>query len=132
LSVMVIAAERWLAAKGVNVTLIVQEPFTAIAVGLSGQLLVAAKSPALVPVTATLAISSGFGPLLVTEIVCAALAVFTVWFGKAMEDGRRVMIDGTGVPVPLMPTDGGLPAPLSVIVIAAERGLAAKGVNVTL
>ena len=87
-----------------NVTLMVQKPFTAIVAGLSGQLLVSAKSPWLVPVTAMLPMINGLGPPFVTVIVCVALVVFTVWFGKVMEGGARVTVDGIGVPVPLRPT----------------------------
>ncbi len=72
------------------------------------------------------------GPLLVSVIVCAPLVVFTVWFAKPTETGERVSVGGTGVPVPLRLTDCGLPVALSVIVIEAERALAAEGVKVAL
>lgn len=78
MSAIVIAAENGPAAGGVNVTLIVQAPFTAIVAGLTGQLLVCAKLAMLAPVTAMLAIASGLGPLLVTVIDCAALVTLTV------------------------------------------------------
>jgi hypothetical protein len=132
LSVIVIAAERELATKGVNVTPIVQKPFTAIAAGLIGQLFVCAKSPGFVPVTAMLPIARGLGPLFVTVIVCMPLVVFKIWLGKLTEDGAGVTVGGAGNPVPLKPTESGLLLPLSVIVIAAARALATEGVNVTL
>ena len=75
MSAMVIEPDLVPTTVGVKVTLIVQKPFTAIAVGLSGQLLVCAKSPRLLPVTAIPLIVSGLGPLLVTVIVCVALVV---------------------------------------------------------
>ena len=76
-----------MAAEGVKVTLIVQNPFTARVAGLTGQLLVCAKSPGLVPVTVMLLMVTVPGPLLVRVMACALLVVFTVWFGKLMEDG---------------------------------------------
>jgi len=68
LSVIVTAAERRLAARGVKVTFTVQKAFTASVAGLTGQLFVCAKSPGFAPVTAMPAIVSGLGPLLVTVI----------------------------------------------------------------
>jgi hypothetical protein len=128
LSVIVIAAERALAAAGVKVTLIVQKPFTGTVVGLSGQLFVCAKSPGLVPVTAIPLIVSGLGPLFVTVIPCEPLVVPRVWLGKLTAVGKKVTVDGTSVPVPLRPIDCGL---LPVTITAAERALAASGVKVT-
>ena len=78
MSVMVIAADRMFATEGVNITLIVQKPFTAMVAGLTGQLFVCAKSPMLVPVTAMLLIVRALGPLFVREITCVPLVVFTV------------------------------------------------------
>jgi hypothetical protein len=59
------AADRAFAAVGVNVTLIVQVPFTAT---VAGQLFVCAKSPGFVPPSAMPVIASGFGPALVSVI----------------------------------------------------------------
>ena len=105
LSVIVIAAERRLETRGVKVTLTVQKPLTAIVAGLIGQLLVCAKSPGLVPVTAMALMLNGLGPLLVTVIACEPLVVFTVWFPKPTEDGARVTFGGGNVPVPARLTD---------------------------
>src|SRR5580704_8305353 len=49
-----------------------------------------------------------------------------------MVDGLRFKVGGGAVPVPLRLTDCGLPAPVSVMEMAAERDPAAAGVNVTL
>jgi len=75
LSVMDTIPERAPAAVGVKVTLIVQMPDTANVAGLTGQLLVCAKSPALAPVIPMLEIVSRPGPLFVTVIGVAALVV---------------------------------------------------------
>ena len=77
MSLIEIAAERAPVACGVNVTLIVQLPFTAIDAGLTGQLLVWPKSAIFAPVTEMPVIISALGPLLVKVIGCAVLAVFT-------------------------------------------------------
>lgn len=86
-------------------TLTVQKPFTGTVAGLTGQLLVCAKSPGLVPVTAMPEMASALGPLFETVIACEALVVFTVWFGKLTEDGEMFAFGGTRTPVPLKPTD---------------------------
>ena len=62
-------AERAPAAVGVKVTLTVHEAETASVAGLTGQLLVCAKSGALVPVMAMLDTLSITGPLLVSVTV---------------------------------------------------------------
>ena len=90
LPVTEIAAEKALAARGVNVTLIVQEPLAASVAGLIGQLLVCAKSPGLVPLTAIPLIVAALAPVLVRVIACAALVVFAVWLAKLMEAGNAL------------------------------------------
>jgi hypothetical protein len=75
LSAILIEAVRVPAAVGLNVTLIVQ---FAVAASDAGQVLVWAKSPALVPVTLTLVIVNAALPLLVSVMLCAALVVPTV------------------------------------------------------
>jgi hypothetical protein len=82
LSVTVTEAARLPVAVGVNVTLIVQVAFTAIVVGLTGQLFVCAKSPGFAPAIAMLEMLSEPGPLLVSVIDSTALVVLTVWAPK--------------------------------------------------
>jgi hypothetical protein len=82
--VMVTAAENVVTDGGVNVILTVQK---ALAARLAGQLFVCAKSTALIPVMAIPLIVAAPDPLLVTVTTCAVLVVFTVWLGKAMEEG---------------------------------------------
>ena len=81
------AAERGLAAKGVNVTLIAQEPFTASVAGLSGQLLVSPKSLGLVPVMVMPLMLTAPSPLLLMVTPCALPVVFTVWLGNGTLEG---------------------------------------------
>ena len=66
---MVTLALRVPFALGAKVTLIVQDAFTASVLDPVGQLFVWAKSPAFVPVSATLLMLSGTVPLLVSVIV---------------------------------------------------------------
>lgn len=77
-SAIVSVAVRKPAAVGVNVTLIVQLALAASIDGDNGQVVVRAKSSALVPVTAIVLIVSAPGPLLVIVTFCAALVVFVV------------------------------------------------------
>ena len=53
-------------AAGVNVTLIVQAPFAARVAGLTGQVLVWAKSPLFAPVTTMLVMDRAAVPVLVS------------------------------------------------------------------
>src|SRR5579872_2822335 len=76
-------------AVGVKTTLIVHVPFTASVAGLTGQLLVWPKSPALVPVMPMVAIVSAPGPLFVTVTACAALVVLIIWLANVRVDGDR-------------------------------------------
>jgi hypothetical protein len=75
LSVMVMLALRLPVAVGENVTLSAQLAPAANVLGLSGQVFVWAKSPALGPLMAILEIVSGAVPLLVSMTVCAGLVV---------------------------------------------------------
>src|ERR1700676_837309 len=77
LSVMVTEAARGPTAAGLNVTLIVQFAPVASVAGDFGQVSVSAKSVALVPLTAMLAIVSADVPLLVRVTLWAAEVVAT-------------------------------------------------------
>ena len=66
---MVTPALRVPLAVGVKLTLMAQDAFTASVLEPVGQLLVAPKSPAFVPVSVMLLMLSGTVPLLVTVIV---------------------------------------------------------------
>ncbi len=115
---------------GVNVTLMLQLPLTPRVEGLSGQLLVWAKSPLLVPVIATPLMVKGAVPELVSVTVCGALVVPTDTLPKF-----RLVVDRLtrgAVPVPVRLTVWGLPLALSLIDRVALRVPAAVGVKVTL
>jgi hypothetical protein len=75
LSVMVMLALRLPVAVGENVALSAQLAPAANVLGLSGQVFVWAKSPALGPLMAILEVVSGAVPLLVSMTVCAGLVV---------------------------------------------------------
>ena len=77
LSVNVRLALRAPAIVGVNMTFKVHEAPAGIVLGLMGQLLVWAKSPALVPVSTMLVRVKAPVPLLVSVTVCAVLVVPT-------------------------------------------------------
>src|SRR5947199_59778 len=104
---MLRVAPRPFAATGVKVTLMVQ---LAPAARLAGQVLVWAKSPALVPVTLTPLMFSAAVPLLVSVTVCAALVVFTVWSEKVSVVGLSVTA-GRG--------SGAAPAPTGPLAVLA-------------
>ena len=126
LSVIVSVAFRPRVAVGVNVTLIVQLAPAASVDGDMGQLLDCAKSP--LPVIVRFVIVKFALPMLVSVVTRAALVVPISWFPKARLDGDRL----TGTPVPIRFRICGLPAALSLIVIAAVLGPAVVGANVTL
>src|SRR5262249_1509481 len=130
LSVMLSAAPRLPVAVGVNVTLMLQLAFTARVAGLTGQLLVWAKSPELVPAMPILLIVSAPGPLLVKVTFCAVLAVFTVWLPKLRLAVDRPTTGATPVPPKL--TACGVPGPLSLIARLATRLPDAVGEKATL
>jgi hypothetical protein len=77
LSLIETLALRLPLAVGLKVTLIVQFAPAASVLGLRGQVLVCAKSPALVPLIPTLVMVSAAFPLLVSVTVCAPLVVPT-------------------------------------------------------
>jgi hypothetical protein len=108
---------------GVKVTLMVQE--AAAASGLT-QLWVRAKFPVVV----MLLMVRGPSPLLVSVTGLGALVVPSVWFPKLRLVGD-MLTAGMPVPVPERATARGLPAALSVTVIAPVLVPCAVGVNVT-
>lgn len=78
-----------------------------------------------------LLIVSGAPPVLFSVIVDAALVVPTAWVANTTDAGLRLAAGGV-VAVPDRLTACGLPAALSVTVMAADRAPAAVGVKVTL
>jgi hypothetical protein len=78
LSATLIAPVRVPAAVGLNVTLIAQWALAASVAGLTGQVLVSAKSPLFVPVTVIPVMVNAVVPVLVNVTLCAALVVPTV------------------------------------------------------
>src|ERR1035441_2664132 len=124
---MVTDAPRLPAAVGVNVTEMLQLPPAAT---LAPQVLVCAKSPGLVPATATLVIVRGAEPVLLSVTDWAALVVPTFWLANVRLPEVSDTI-GTATPVPERVTVWGDPAALSVMVTDALRLPAAVGVNVT-
>ena len=99
MSVMVRAPLKLPALAGVNVTLIVQ---LAPAATLVPQVLVWAKSPALVPLRVMLVMLRVALPLLVRVTELAALVVPTAWLPKLRLVGER--LTAGWVPVPLRVT----------------------------
>src|ERR1017187_10394036 len=97
---------------------------------LAPQVLVCAKSPALVPVTARLLIRRVAVPVLLRVTDWAALVVPTFWLVK-VKLPEVSDTTGTPTPVPERVTVWGDPAALSVMVTDAPRLPAAVGVNVT-
>lgn len=126
LSVMVRVAVRLPEAVGVKVTLIRQ---LLLAERVAPQVVVLAKSPALVPPTAILVMVSPVFPVLFSVTDCAPLATPTFWLVKV----RLVVVKvATGaLPVPVMFTDCGLLLALSVSTNAAVRLPEAVGEKVT-
>src|SRR5438874_2124413 len=100
LSLMDKLAVRVPVAVGVKVTLTVHEAPAASVLGLIGQLLVWAKSLALVPVSPMLVMVRAPVPLLVSVTVWAALLVPTAWFAKLTLVGLRLTA-GVGLTGPL-------------------------------
>jgi hypothetical protein len=116
-----------LAREGLKVTLIVQ--FAPAATELP-QVLVWAKSLALVPVIATLETYKVPLPLLLKVTVRAVLVVPTAWFPKDRLVDER--LTAGAVPVPDRLTACGLPLALSATLTDAVSELAREGVKVTL
>src|SRR2546427_11379364 len=77
------------------------------------------------PVTLSAAV-----PVLLSVTLCAALVVFTSWLANVRLVGER--LTKGAVPVPVRLTMCGLPAALSVMVIAPVRVPVAVGGKVTL
>ena len=109
-----------------KVTLIVQ---MAPAATLDPQLLVWAKSLALVPETAMLVTLKAALPELVRVIVWAVLVAPTDWFPKARLVGETLAT--RAVPVPERLTFWGLPVALSVMFNVLVRVPGAEGLKVT-
>ncbi len=130
LSVILRPPDRVPEAVGVNVTLMVQ--FAPAATELP-QLLVCAKSPLFVPVTAMLVRFSEALPVFESVTVCAALVVPTVWLVKVNEEAERLTTGAeAAAPVPVRLTDCGLPEVLSAMLKVPVRVPDAVGVNVVL
>jgi hypothetical protein len=100
LSLMETLALRLPVAEGVKVTLMVQLLPAASVLGLLGQVLVWAKSPALVPVRVMLVMVRAAVPLLVRVTVLAALVVLMTWFPKARLVGFKLTTGAGAAPVP--------------------------------
>src|ERR1035437_8042067 len=127
LAVMVTDPLRLPAAVGVNATEMLQLPPAAT---LAPQVLVGAKSPAFVPVTAMLAIDRAPDPVLLSVTDWAVLVVPMFWLANVrLPEGSDTI--GTAAPVPVRVTVCGDPTALSVMVTDALRLPAAVGVNVT-
>src|SRR5438067_1446456 len=127
---MLTLAVRAPVAEGLKVTVMVQLALTASVLGLSGQVFVWAKSPALVPVSPTLVMVRGAVPLLVSVTGWPALVVPVGWLPNERLVGERVTAGA--VPVPLSATVCGLPPALSLMETLALRLPVAPGVKVTL
>src|SRR3954462_10306402 len=87
---MLTLAARAPVALGVNVTEIEHDPPAANVLGLSGHVVVLAKSEAFAPVTAVLVIVSGALPVFVSVAACAALVVPTACDGNVRPAGLSV------------------------------------------
>jgi hypothetical protein len=128
-SVIETDADRLPVTDGVNVAWIEHDAPTASVAGLSGQLLIWAKSAEFVPATTIAEIVRGAEPEFVSVELCEALALPTVRPANVRLVGLSVTAGA--VPVPVNATACGLPDALFVIETLAERLPAAPGVNVT-
>jgi len=127
LSTIVTAAVRVPGPVGANVTLIVHKAPAATELP---QVLVAAKSPELPPVTWMLEMVRLAFPVLVRVTAWAALVDPTDWLENDKADVEKLT---TGpLPLPVRLTVWGLPEALSVMVRAAERLPGAVGMKATL
>jgi hypothetical protein len=126
LSVMLTEAVRLPRATGVNVTLIVQLPFTATEVP---HVLVTPKLPASVPVAPMLVMAKLVFPVLVRVTDCAALVVPGFGLVKVRIPVER--LTAGPVPVPIRATVCGLLARLSAMLTEAVRAPGAIGENST-
>jgi hypothetical protein len=128
LSVTVNVPVRAPMAVGANVMLMVQVAPAARVAGLTGQVLVWAKSP-----EATMElIVNGPRPALVSFTGIAALVVVSIWPLKGTLVGSNPMPGVAGVPVPVSGMVWGLPGTLSVTVNVPVRAPTAVGANVIL
>jgi hypothetical protein len=133
LSVIVKEALRAPVLPGVKVTLILQVALAASVLVLAGQVLVWAKSLALVPLSAMLLIVRGDVPELVSVIVWGELVLPVLWLPKFTLVGFKVTAGVPGVvPAPVRVAVCGLPVALSVTVRVAVRAPVLPGVKVTL
>jgi hypothetical protein len=134
-SVMLTLADREPDALGVKVTEIEQDAPAASVLGVSGQVVVRAKSVALAPVIDMLLIVSGPLPVFLSVDDCAALVVAIDCVPNVRLPGVSETAGPGGgepvLPVPLNPSECGLPEALSVMLTLAEREPDAPGVNVT-
>ena len=130
LSVAATVAVRVPEAAGVNVTLIVQLAPAATDVP---HVLLSAKSPPLVPVTAILVMLKAALPVFESVIAWAALVVPTFWLANVNEVGDRDAVEvDVETPEPVRAAVCGLPVALSVTVTVAVLVPDAVGLNVTL
>jgi hypothetical protein len=77
-------------------------PFTAMVLGLRGQLFVCPKSPAIVPLAAILVMLRAAAPVFCKVDVCEALVVLSGTLLKVRLDGVKVtkgVVPGAPVPV---------------------------------
>jgi hypothetical protein len=122
-------------ALGVNVAEIVQEAPAASVLGLSGQVVVRAKSVGLEPVIDMLVMVSGPLPVFLRVDDCAALVVAIACVPKVRLPGVSETAGPGGgdveLPVPLSAAVCGLPDASSVILRLALRLPVADGENVT-
>jgi hypothetical protein len=104
LSAIETLADRPPEAEGENVAEIVQFALAASVAGLSGHVLVWAKSPAFVPVTPMLVIVNGALPEFVSVVDCPALVVPAACEPKPRLLGTRVTLGAAATPVPVNAT----------------------------
>ena len=116
---------------GEKVTETVHVPLTGSVVGVSGQLLVTAKSPAFVPVIVRLLIVSGALPVFASVDVLTPLVVPTCCEPKLRVAGVKLTAGAGDEPVPLRPRVCGVLGALSATVTLAERAPDALGENLT-
>jgi hypothetical protein len=132
LSVTAMDADRALAAEGENVTAREQAAPTFKVVGEFGQLLLTIeKSPGLVPPSTKLVKVIGLLPVFETVTLCELLVVPVFWAAKVRLPGLKVSVKVANWPVPVKPTDCGLPVALSVTEMEALRVPAAVGEKAT-
>jgi hypothetical protein len=133
LSVKEIDAARAPLVVGEKVTLTLQEALAARLFEVTGHVsFEMEKSPAFAPAKPMAENVTGLLPVLVTVTDCAALVVPVFCNEYVRLAGLKLSVKVGATPVPLRPTDCGLPVALSVNEIEAVREPAAVGVNFTL